>query len=150
MARATKKKASFGTTMGVSSIIAILVILVLVVFSALAITTSKADLRLSQKTSDGVKAYYEADSVAEDRMAEVAAVASSGSGNWAQELSGAGYTVSPADGGTLIEYTVPIDDNRNLNVRLFADESGKLTRKLWQVAPAKEWVADEKINVYIP
>jgi len=66
MARIAKKKASFGTSMGVSSIIAILVILVLVVFSTLSITTSKADLTLSQKSSDSIKAYYEADAIAED------------------------------------------------------------------------------------
>ncbi|MDR0874799.1 MAG: hypothetical protein LBN12_01170, partial [Clostridiales Family XIII bacterium] len=83
MARAanvTRKKASFGTSMGVSSIIAILVILVLVVFSALSIATSKADLVLSQKTSDSVKAFYAADASAEEILAAIAAEVETGKG----------------------------------------------------------------------
>ena len=146
MARATKKKASFGTTMGVSSIIAILVILVLIVFAALSITTSKADLGLSQKTSNGVKAFYEADATAEDMMAEVAEAISS------DALSGlpSDYEVSKSENSTLISYTVPIDDNRNLSVSLKADGDGKLTRELWQVVPAREWVPDTDLNLFTP
>ena len=98
---ATRKRASFGTSMGVSSIIAILVILVLVVFSALSITTSKADLKLSQKTSDGVIAFFEADAAAEDKMAEAAAAIAAG-GNWQASLRGLGCEVSSVSGGTLI------------------------------------------------
>ena len=149
MAMRTKKKASFGTTMGVSSIIAILVILVLVVFSALSITTSKADLRLSEKTAASVKAFYDADAAAEDMMAEAAA-AIAGGGDWRAELSENGYSISSATSGTLIEYIVPIDENRNLDVRLIADNEGGLTRKLWQVVPANEWVPDNSLNLYIP
>ena len=146
MARATKKKASFGTTMGVSSIIAILVILVLVVFSALSITTSKADLGLSQKTSNGVIAYYEADATAEDMMAEVAEALAGGNLSGLSEA----YEVSKTGNVTSISYTVPIDDNRKLNVSLGADGSGKLTRELWQVVPAREWVPDNNLNLIMP
>ena len=149
MAGAAKKKAAFGTTMGVSSILAILVILVLVVFSALSIATSKADLKLSQKTSDGVKAFYEADAAAEDMMAEVAAAIKSGSG-WQSKLPADVYEFSAAGGGTLIMYTVSIDANRNLNVRLLADGNGRLSRELWQVVPAREWVPDNNLNLFMP
>ena len=148
MARVTKKTASFGTTMGVSSIIAILIILVLVVFSALSITTSKADLRLSQKTSNGVMAFYEADAAAEDMMAEVADAIKSG-GGWQSKLPDA-YKISTEDGKTLISYTVPVDQNRNLDVRLSADGDGKLTREIWQVVPSREWVPDNSLNLFKP
>lgn len=146
MAKVQKKKGSFGTTMGVSSIIAILVILVLVVFSALSITTSKADLTLSQKTSNGVAAFYEADAAAEDMMAEVANAIKT---NNLKGLPG-DYEVSGTNNGTLISYTVSIDENRNLNVSLLADEGGNLSRELWQVVPAKEWVPDNNMNLFIP
>ena len=149
MARIEKKKASFGTSMGVSSIIAILVILVLVVFSSLSITTSKADLTLAEKTSDGLKAFYDADAAAEDMMAEVAK-AIAGGGDWRVELPKNGYNVSSTAGGVLISYTVPIDRNRNLNVELLAGDGGGLTRELWQVAPAKEWVPDNSLNLFMP
>jgi len=149
MARIAKKKASFGTSMGVSSIIAILVILVLVVFSTLSITTSKADLTLSEKTASGIEAYYEADAAAEDMMAEVAAAIADISA-WQAHLSQKGYNISSAEGGSLISYTVPVDENRNLNVELFASNGGKLTRQLWQVVPSKEWVPDESLNLFMP
>jgi len=149
MARISKKKASFGTSMGVSSIIAILVILVLVVFSTLSITTSKADLTLSQKSSDSIKAYYEADSVAEDMLCEVA-VAITVSNDWQAELKQKGYNISSAAGGTLITYSVPIDVNRNINVELLADNNGGLKRQLWQVVPAREWVPDNSLNLFQP
>jgi len=149
MARVTKKKVSFGTSMGISSVIAILVILLLVIFSALSITTSNVDLRLSQKTADSVKAYYIADSKAEDMMA-TAANAIKGGADWKTVLPGDGFELSDVADGTQISYTVSIDDNRNLNVTLLADKSGKLTRELWQVVPAKEWVPDNNLNLFVP
>jgi len=149
MAKTTKKKASFGTTMGVSSILAILVILVLVVFSALSITTSSADLKLSQKTSNGVKAFYEADAKAEDMMAEVKNAIKSGA-DWKSKLPADVYEVSTVNGGTLISYTISIDANRNLNVNLLEDGTGHLTRELWQVVPAREWVPDNNLNLFMP
>ena len=149
MARNAKKKAAFGTSMGVSSIIAILVILVLLVFSTLSITTSKADLTLSQKTARSIESYYEADAAAEDRMAEIAAVIADGN-DWRANLSQNGYNISSVAGGTLISYTVSVDENRNLDVELIADNFGGLTRELWRVVPAREWVPDESLNLYIP
>ena len=150
MAGAPKKKAGFGTTMGVTSIIAILVILVLVVFSALSITTSKADLKLSQKTSAGVVAFFAADSAAIDMMAEIADIIA-GDNAWRQALINKGYEIASAEtGGTNIGYVVPIDDFRNLHVELYANQAGELTRTLWQVVPAQEWKPDESITLYIP
>jgi len=149
MARIAKKKASFGTSMGVSSIIAILVILVLVVFSTLSITTSKADLTLSQKSSDSIKAYYEADSIAEDMLCEVAVAINRG-GDWRAELIGVGYDISALAEGYKIAYVVSIDKNRNLNVELIARNDGRLTRELWQVVPAREWVPDNSLNLFQP
>jgi hypothetical protein len=148
--RVTKRKLAFGTSMGVSSIIAILVILVLVVFSALSITTSKADLKLSQKTSDGVVAFFEADAAAEEMMAEISSAIAKGTG-WKQDLAALGCEVSSSpDGGTLIAYTISVDRFRNLNVELISDEDGKLTRSLWQIVPANEWVPDNSLNLFMP
>jgi len=149
MARIAKKKESFGTSMGVSSVIAILVILVLVVFAALSITTAKADLTLSQKSAWGIQAYYEADAAAVEMMAEIA-VAIAAADDWRAELIKNGYNVSSAEGGALISYTVTVDRNRNLNVELRADSGGKLTRELWQVVPANEWVPDTGLNLFKP
>ena len=150
MAGRAKRKISFGTSMGVSSIIAILVILVLVVFAALSITTSTADLRLSQKTSDSIKAYYEADAVAEDKMAEIDALLKMDS-SWQAEAQKAGFAVSMGEHGeTLVSYTVPVDEYRNLDVELLVSGNGKLSRLVWQTVPAKAWVPDESVNLINP
>jgi len=149
MARIAKKKAAFGTSMGVSSIIAILVILVLVVFSTLSITTSKADLTLSEKSSESIKAYYEADSLAENMVAEVAVTIRNG-GSWRADLLEKGYNISMDDHGIYVSYTVPIDVNRNLDVELFIDNSDAVIRELWQVVPAREWVPENDISLFQP
>ena len=149
-ARAKKARLSFGTSMGVSSIIAILVILVLVVFSALSITTSKADLTLSQKTSASVKAYYEADATAEDIVAEIAAMAAK-NGAWQSEARNAGLDVSAdKSGGTLVSYTIPVDEFRNLSVVILVSPDGKLSREVWHTVPANPWVPDNSINLFMP
>ena len=150
MAKTSMKKASFGTSMGVSSIIAILVILVLVVFSTLSITTSKADLTLSQKSSESIKAYYQADAAAEDRIAEVAEFIENDGDNWQKGLEQKDYYVSKDKENTLVSYVVPIDENRNLNVELRVSKDGSIVRDLWQVVPAKEWVPDNSINLFQP
>ena len=150
MAGTQKKKASFGTTMGVTSIIAILVILVLVVFSALSIATSKADLKLSQKTSDGVVAFFAADSAAIDTMVEISEIVAADNA-WRTRLANSGYIIETEENGDIsIGYTVPVDDFRNLHVKLNVDQDGNLGRSLWQVVPSQEWVPDESINLYMP
>ena len=148
MAKVTKRKTSFGTSMGVTSIIAILVILVLVVFSTLSVTTSKADLTLSKKTADSITAFYEADSKAEELLANIASTIA-GDTNWQETLSTGGYEVAPGpNGNTLVSYVVEIDVNRNLNIVISVLPDKKLSKQLWQITPANEWVADGSINLF--
>ena len=145
MAGGAKRKASFGTTMGVTSIIAILVILVLVVFSALSITTSKADLVLSQKTSDSTKAFYAADAAAEERLMKISDTIK-GNSNWTSAVRELDCKVE----GNMIHYVIVVDGNRNLEVDLKVAPSGAISRELWQIVPSTEWVADDTINLYVP
>ena len=150
MTKATRRTLSFGTSMGISSIIAILVILVLVVFSALAITTSKADLSLSRRTSDSITASYEADAAAEDKVAEIAVLITKGSG-WQSDARSAGFEISDGENGsTLISYNVPVDRFRNLSIVLHASIDGTLSREIWQIVPANAWIPDESIDVIMP
>jgi hypothetical protein len=149
MAEATKKKkrATYGTSMGVSSIIAILVILVLVVFSALSITTAKADLTLSQKTANSIEAYYEADATAETVLAEVVGQLGAGS-----QITPAGdaedFSIEPVAGGNLLTFSINIDAERNLNVRVLITPAGDFQKQLWQVVPSGEWEADDDIKLF--
>jgi Na+-transporting methylmalonyl-CoA/oxaloacetate decarboxylase gamma subunit len=141
------KKGTFGTTMGVTSIIAILVILVLIVFAALSITTAKADLRLSEKTAASTTDYYKADTAAEEKVAEVAAAVAGGAG-WEGKL-GSGYEVADGEGGKVVSYEVKIDENKALSVRLLVGADGGITRELWQVHSTSEWAPDKDIQLII-
>ena len=150
MATNTKaKKRSFGTTMGVTSIIAILVILILIVFAALSITTSNADLNLSKKTAVATKAYYEADTNAEKILADIHEKVSN-SDDWVSAIyvqSVYQATIEPADGGQSVKYSVTIDENKDLHVELLVAADGKITRKEWRVMPSGEWTPDTDLNV---
>ncbi|MDR1028738.1 MAG: hypothetical protein LBL63_04890 [Clostridiales Family XIII bacterium] len=142
------KKGTFGTTMGVTSIIAILVVLVLIVFSALSITTAKADLTLSEKTASATSDFYKADSVAEERVAEADAEVQAGAG-WQDRLREAGYTVRAGDSGDVIAYEVEINDKKALKVELSVSADGRVDRTLWQVIPTGDWEPDTDIGQLI-
>lgn len=155
------RKRSFGTTMGVTSIIAILVILVLVVFSTLSLITAKADLNLSQKTADNIKAYYDADSRAEIIITEVGDVIISEltheintgtRGDFAKEYAAKkGYAYENTEDGWLLKFNVPIDYSRELKVEVLFDNDGHLKEKqLWQISPINEWEADNPMNLIQP
>jgi hypothetical protein len=133
--------------MGVASIIAILVILVLIVFAALSIITAKADLNLSKKTADMTSEYYKADSAAEDKIAEVAAAARAGAG-W-QDRLGAEYTVTDDGGDTIVAYETPMGEGKALSVRLRVTAAGDVSRELWQAHSTGEWGGNNDIQLII-
>lgn len=142
------RKRSFGTTMGITSIIAILVILVLVVFSTLSLITAKADLNLSEKTASNIEAYYAADAKGEIIISEISEIINSGS-DVAGYAKDKGYTYEPSGGGGLLTFTVVVDDSRQLNAKVAFDGSGNVVEKqLWQVKPSKEWEADNPIQLF--
>lgn len=142
----TAKKRSFGTTMGVTSIIAILVILILIVFSALSITTSNADLRLSIKTAEATKAFYRADYDAERKLGEIHAEVVKG-GDWMTAVKALDCTVEPAEAGQSVAFLIKIDENKDLNVELIVSPDGQIDCKEWQVVPSTEWTPDRDLNV---
>lgn len=142
------RKRSFGTTMGITSIIAILVILVLVVFSTLSLITAKADLNLSQKTAENIKAYYDADTKGEIVISETSDIISSGS-NITSYASSNGYTYESTGSGGLLTFTITIDNSRELSAKVLFDGSGNVVEKqLWQIKPTKEWKEDNQIQLF--
>lgn len=64
-----KKKNFVGVNVGSSSILLIFIVLCLVSLGVLSLTSSSADLRLSQKVADREKAYYDACNTAEHQLA---------------------------------------------------------------------------------
>ncbi len=143
--------------MGITSIIAILVILVLVVFSTLSLITAKADLTLSEKTAENIQAYYNADNSAELIIADFGDVIGSGETINDEDFSRysgvftKGKDYSYASAGRLFKFNVTIDDSRELKVEVTYDDNGKINETLlWQVSPTKEWTADNKVELFQP
>ena len=152
-----RKQRAFGTSMGVTSIIAILVILVLVTFAVLSITTSQADLNLSRRTADSVQAFYKADSSAEQKYAQVAEAVKTNPNGWQNDVSGLGVKVSAdttraplgAAVASTVAWTEPVDAARVLEVELTV-VGNKVERTRWQITPNGEWSPDKSLNVFTP
>jgi hypothetical protein len=145
-AKTENKKVSSGTTMGVTSIIAILVILVLIVFAALSVTTSKADKNLADITEKSVTNFYEADTRAEELTARIAETVSKTT-EWKTVLRNQQYSLSDKADGTHVSFSIDIDAHRRLDVSLLVTSDKKIVKKLWQVSSTGEWNNENGLNV---
>jgi hypothetical protein len=141
-----QKKVGPGTSMGVTSIIAILVILVLSVFAALSMTTSKADLALSDKTAESNTSYYDADNAAEEQVAVVDSIVKS-EDSVEEKLASEGFSVEAADNGILVSYQIPMNETQELSVVLLAKPNGEIERKDWHIIRVSDWAPENKLNL---
>lgn len=66
-----RRKKSFGISVGTSSILVIIVIVSLVCFAGLSIVSANVDYQLSRRLADRTSSYYEASSLANERLAEL-------------------------------------------------------------------------------
>ncbi|WP_066685145.1 hypothetical protein [Christensenella intestinihominis] len=125
-----------GIGIGGVSILAVFVILCLTAFAALALTSAQADRTFAEKTAQAARAYYAADTAAEQRLAALAEAA--GAPGFEAVLEGGGYTAEAVDGGILVSFTEPVDDTRELHVQVLfglgpdGAPTGKWERVLWR------------------
>ncbi|HPX70459.1 MAG TPA: hypothetical protein PLO47_01840 [Bacillota bacterium] len=118
---------------GGSSLLVIFAVLCLTVFALLSLSTVKAGTRLSEKRSEAVRAYYEADSRAEEILARLRL----GELPEGVELKGDIYA-----------YECSVSDAASLAVELRLNgEDWEVLR--WQLIPASEWEADDSLPVWI-
>lgn len=108
---------------GICSLLVILSVLIITVFSMLSLSTVLADRRISSASLKAVSAYYEADSKAEEIFARLR------NGEIPEDV-----TVRD----NLYTYECPISDNQKLVVELVSDEE-KWTVKKWQAVSTAEY-----------
>ena len=108
-----KRSAASPVGVGVISVITVLLVLTLSIFSALTLSTARADLALSQINADTVTAYYAADSEAASLYVDFAA----------------GTDES-------LEQEIPVGDNQSLHLHLVREADGSITVLAWEVIPA--------------
>lgn len=97
---------------GVITIITVLLVLSLTIFSALTLSSARADYTLSQTNADTVAAYYQADCEAVKRYAEFAA----GTESELDEL-------------------IPISETQSLHLHLIRDGFNQIWYYAWDVTP---------------
>ena len=111
-----KGKKRYGLNIGTSSILIIIVILCLVCFSALSITSASADYRLSKRLADRTTAYYDACNQAQLYLCEISGELS---GLYQNSTSEADYEskIKESMQDSLI-FSCPINDNQFLQVSI--------------------------------
>ncbi len=131
------KKESIGIGTGSVSILAIFVVLCLTTLSALSLVSANADYKLAKKTADATQEYYAADAQAEEMLAKLVGYAAKGYA-WEGEAMAEGFEIFQKGDITLVSYTVPINDGKNLYVEVELEvgpdgmTTGVWNRTVWQ------------------
>lgn len=127
-----RQKAAVPVGTGAVSILAVFVLLSLTTLGALSLVSARADQRLSDRAAQATADYYQADGRAEERLAEVLALARGG-GDWMAALRAAGYGCDQQASGVRVTYQEPIGEMMRLEVALSltTDPQGRFTGQ-WQ------------------
>lgn len=126
-----KRKMSF-TSVGGSSILTIFAVLCFIIFALLSLSTAKADHVLAQKSVDVVSRYYQADTKAEEMLAQIR------QGEIPEGVKKDGDTYT---------YCCPVDENQQLTVEV--ECKGNEYRILkWRKEYVGDWQPDDKIEVW--
>lgn len=135
-----KKHASQpGFQIGTSYLLVIFVVLCLVTFAALSLSSSLRDQSYTKKLAAHQTAYADASSEASARLAQIdAALKESDAVTALQNLSD--VTVTEETDGLHIDYTIPITDSQQLEVTILADPDTHFRRILcWKEAATSDW-----------
>lgn len=110
---------------GVVTILTVLLVLILTIFSALTLSTARADLALSQRNADTVQAYYAADAQAAKLYADFA-----------------------ESGDSELETAIPMTDTQSLYLHLTRQDNGSILTLAWQTQSEEETELDEHLPVW--
>ncbi len=127
------KKQSVIST-GIVSLITFFTILILTSFTVLITASALNDRQLSDKTAESIKAYYEADAQAQEMLMELHTAYKNGLDIVTQSDTFR-YRPDITGNGTVIEYEVPIDDNKILEVQAGFNPDGTYTLITYQILP---------------
>lgn len=136
-------KRNFGPQgLGLSSLMVVFLVLSLVIFAALSLSTAKNDYNLTLQLAEHRTEYYEAVSLAEQIMAQADSLHQAGEPMPAQLLG-----ISLDAVGSLVRYRVPIGDSQELRTEVELGET--LTVKRFQVCTIDPWDAEQTLNLLV-
>lgn len=152
----TNKKESPIINFGSSLLLAVFLILCLVTFAVLALSSAANDYEFSRKLALRKTAYYEANNQAEELLKEIDCLLSEGC-DWKQTASLSTDTISitaEIDDNNIpvISYSVPLDNAQALSVCLELSLSGKTESsnyqiRRWQIVSTAEWKGDDSLTL---
>ena len=134
---------------GSASIILIFSVLCLAIFTAISFVTALTEQNLIEAEVRTVKAYYAADTLAEQILAELLSL------GWyderPEEIMGVEIMVDFDD--TIwweerISFVSNISETKELYVQVLLSEDGSYEILTWRVYGIGEWEADERLNVW--
>lgn len=128
---------------GASSLLAAFAVLCLVVFALLALSTVRADGRLSDASLQATKDYYAADCQAQEILARLR------HGEIPEDVElTASIAETPEGGAHTYAYAVPISDTQELQAVavIYGDGSYEIVR--WQAVPTVEWEPDDTLDLW--
>ncbi|MEG1779494.1 MAG: hypothetical protein RR263_05270 [Oscillospiraceae bacterium] len=157
-----RKSTGVNINTGTTPILVIFVLLCLTTFATLSMVSANADFKLTSRASEASAAYYTADSVAQEKLAEIDTILMSISTNQAKEEYFAVCTsilktmpdiFVPNGKDVTVTYKVPIDENRALEVSLEIlyppEANGKrYLLNAWRPIAIGEWIEDDSIPVW--
>jgi hypothetical protein len=135
-----------GVSVGSASLIMILAVLCLTIFSVLSLSSARASMSLASRTADKTSAYYAADAAACDVLGAIVSGDAKAGGF---SVGGSSVDISAADygGKTVYSYSVPIDDSSALFVEASVS-GGKYDILRWQAVNISSWSPDDSLNVW--
>ncbi len=133
------KESTAGTSLvsvGVVSLITFFTIMLLTSFAMLIIMGARSDLLLSEKTSASISGYYEANNIAEEKLAEIHTIYLNSDENTLEDMiNNAGFNAVIEDDLPMqVEYSVEIDEDKYLQVQieLPLNPNDEIKRLKWQ------------------
>lgn len=135
-----KKTASQpGFQIGTSYLLVIFIILCLVTFAALSLSSALRDRSYTQKVADHQTAYAEASSQASRQLADIdQALGQTDPVTSLEALED--VTVSQQEDGLQIDYQIPVTDSQQLEITVIADPDAHTRRVVrWKEAARSGW-----------
>ena len=125
------KKTSYPpVNMGISLMLVVFIVLCMVVFSVLSLSTSLKDYSYSKENAENTQEYYEACNLGERELAKIKS------------------NFSTYEEGEELEYLITINDDKSLQIvaKLYPS-ANTYEIKTWKVISTIEWVGDDSIPV---
>ncbi len=142
-----KKKREFTLNIGISSILFIFIILALVSFATLSLSSAMSDYKLTSRLISNSESYFSACKEAEEALSDCDETLSA---LYATGISRAGYYEKVGKKKT---FTIPVTDIQTLNIEikiLYPDDAGENFYEItsFNVMTNSEIEYDDGLNVY--